>query len=77
MTEERLTPTEKLKAARQAAKRLSEALGKVVTYDDDTTKAILDDAEVEAVNLLQIIHDEDNHEDIMHAVFYRLTGENL
>ena len=75
MQQEILTPTEKLKALRQTAKTLSDALGKVVTYDDDTTKALLDEAEGHAVTILQAIHDDDP-EEIVTAVLYHLIGEN-
>ena len=68
MTQEILTPTEKLKALRQLVKTLADELGKVVTYDDETTESLLQAAEGHAVNILQTIHD-DNREDIMHAVF--------
>ena len=71
-----LTPTEKLKALRQTAKTLSDALGKVVTYDDNTTNGLLDEAEGHAVTILQAIHDGD-HEDVMQAVYFQMTGENL
>ena len=76
MGQEILTPTEKLKALRQTTKTLSDALGKVVTYDDDTTKTLLDEAEGHAVTILQAIHDDD-HEEIVTAVLYHLIGENL
>lgn len=67
MEQEILTPTEKLKALREVAKTLSDALGKVVTYDDETTEDLLQEAEGHAVAILQIIHDG-NREDIMQAV---------
>ena len=74
--QEILTPTEKLKALRQTAKVLSDALGnQVVTYDDDTTNALLDEAEGHAVTLLKTIHDDDP-EEIVTAVLYHLMGEN-
>ncbi|MDE0016820.1 MAG: hypothetical protein OXU51_11575 [Candidatus Poribacteria bacterium] len=69
--EERLTPTEKLKALRQIVKTLADELGKVVTYDDDTTESLLQAAEGHAVNILQTIHDG-SREDIAHAVFPQL-----
>ncbi|MCG9132748.1 hypothetical protein J5I95_13805 [Candidatus Poribacteria bacterium] len=75
MTDEILTPTEKLKALRQTAKRLADGLGKVVTYDDETTADLMAEAEGHAVTLLQTIHDG-NHEEISDAVFRHLTGEN-
>ncbi|MXV82891.1 hypothetical protein F4Z98_05900 [Candidatus Poribacteria bacterium] len=71
MEQEILTPTEKLKALRQEVKTLSDTLGKVVTYDDDTTESLLQAAEGHAVTILQIIHDG-NSEDIAHAVFPQL-----
>ena len=74
--QEILTPTEKLKALRQTAKAVSDALGKVVSYDDDTTNALLDEAEGHAVTILKTIHDS-NHEDVMQAVYYQMTGETL
>ena len=76
MTDEILTPTEKLKKLREIARLLTDGLGKVVTYDDDTTQDLMDEAERHAVSILQTIHDG-NHEDISHAVFQHLTGENL
>lgn len=75
MTHEILTPTEKLKALRQQVKTLADELGKVVTYDDETTESLLEVAERHAVSILETIHDE-NHEDITDAVYYQLTGEN-
>ena len=76
MTQEILTPTEKLKALRQTAKALSDALGnQVVTYDDETTETLISEAEGHAATILQTIHDGDLKE-IVDAVFYQLTGEN-
>ena len=75
MTQEILTPTEKLKALRQTAKALKDTLGKVVTYDDETTDCLMSEAERHAVTILQTIHDDDR-EDITAAVFSQLTGEN-
>ena len=75
MTQEILTPTEKLKALRQTAKSLSDALGKVVTYDDETTETLISEAEGHAATILRTIHDGDLKE-IVDAVFYQLTGEN-
>lgn len=74
MTSEILTPTEKLKALRQTAKRLTDALGKVIIYDDETTEALMTEAEGHAVSILQTIHDDDP-EAITAAVTYQLTGE--
>ena len=71
-----LTPTEKLKALRQITKELSDALGKVVTYDDEITEKLLQAAEKHATEILKTIHDND-HIDITHALHYHLTGENL
>ena len=62
-----LTPTEKLKALRETAKFLSDGLGKVVTFDDETTQQLLDAAEHHAVIILKTIHDG-NKEDIGHAI---------
>ena len=76
MEQEILTPTEKLKALREITRQLDDGLGKVVTYDDETTQDLMNEAERHAVQILQTIHDE-NHEDISHAVFYQLTGESL
>ena len=76
MTDEILTPTEKLKKLREIARLLTDGLGKVVTYDDETTEELMQAAERHAVQILQTIHDK-NHEDIIHAVFYQLTGESL
>ena len=76
MTAEILTPTDKLKALRQTVKALSDALGKVVTYDDETTNTLLDEAEAHAVTILKTIHDND-HEEVMQAVYSQMTGENL
>ena len=76
MEQEILTPTEKLKVLRQIAKNLADGLGKVVTYDDETTQDLMNEAERHAVQILQTIHDE-NNEDISHAVFHQLTGESL
>ena len=73
--QEIMTPTEKLKALRQTAKTLSDALGKVVTYDDDTTNALLDEVEGHAVTILKTIHDDD-HEEVVTAVLFHLMGEN-
>lgn len=67
MTPEILTPTEKLKALREVAKFLTDGLGKVVTYDDETTEALMSEAESHAVAMLKIIHDSDS-EDIGHAI---------
>ncbi len=67
MTHEILTPTEKLKALRETAKFLTDGLGKVVTYDDETTQQLLDEAEHHAVIILKTIHDG-NKEDIGHAI---------
>ena len=67
MTHEILTPTEKLKALRETAKFLTDALGKVVTYDDETTEAIMSEAEAHAVTILKTIHDG-NSEDITNAI---------
>jgi len=71
MEQEILTPTEKLKALRQIVKTLSDELGKVVTYDDETTESLLQTAEGHAVTILQTIHDG-SREDIAHAVFPQL-----
>ncbi len=71
MEQEILTPTEKLKALREVAKTLSDTLGKVVTYDDETTENLLQAAEGHAVNILQTIHDDD-YEEITTAVLFRL-----
>lgn len=71
MEQEILTPTEKLKALRQEVKTLADELGKVVTYDDETTESLLEAAEGHAVNILLTIHDG-NSEDIAHAVFPKL-----
>ena len=77
MTQEILTPTEKLKALRNIAKQLTGGLGKVVTYDDETTEALMQEvSEKHAVTLLQTIHDDD-HADVIQATYYQLTGENL
>ena len=76
MTHEILTPTEKLKALRQTAKLLSDALGKVVTYDDETTEAIMAEAESYAVSILQTIHDSDP-EDMSHAVLSHPTDAEV
>ena len=73
MEQEILTPTEKLKALRQIVKTLADELGKVVTYDDDTTQSLLQIAEGHAVTILQTIHDG-NREDIAHAVFPQLKA---
>ncbi len=67
MTPEILTPTEKLKALREVAKFLTDGLGKVVTYDDETTAALLSEAEHHAVIILKTIHDGDNA-DIAQAI---------
>ena len=69
MTNEILTPTEKLKATRKKVAELDGAIGKVVTYDDDTTAELLNEAERIAVDILQIIHDNDQ-DDIEFAVSY-------
>ena len=71
MEQEILTPTEKLKALRQRVKTLADELGKVVTYDDETTESLLQIAEQHAVNILLTIHDG-NREDIAHAVLPKL-----
>ncbi len=76
MPQEILTPTEKLRALRQQVKTLADELGKVVTYDDETTESLLAAAEGHAVTFLQTIHDA-NHEDIVTAVLCQLMGENL
>ena len=76
MTDAILTPTEKLQATRKQVTQLSETLGKVVTYDDETTEKLLSEAERVAVEILKIRHDE-NHEDITDAVMYQLTGKDL
>lgn len=62
-----LTPTEKLKALREIAKLLTGGLGKVVTFDDETTNALLSEAEHHAVVMLKTIHDCDS-EDIAQAI---------
>ena len=67
MTPEILTPTEKLKALREVARVLADGLGKVVTYDDDTTAELLSEAESHAVDMLKVIHDSDS-DDIGHAI---------
>ena len=67
MTQEILTPTEKLKALRETARFLTDELGKVVTYDDATTEALLSEAEHHAVVILKTIHDSDS-EDIAQAI---------
>ena len=67
MTPEILTPTEKLKALREIAKLLTNGLGKVVTYDDETTEALMSEAEHHAVIILKTIHDG-NSEDINNAI---------
>ena len=76
MTQETLTPTEKLKELRKTVKALSDELGKVVIYDDAITENLLQAAEKHATQILQTIHDDD-HVDIVHAIHYHLTGENL
>lgn len=76
MTQEILTPTEKLKALRQQVKTLSDELGKVVTFDDETTESLLAAAEGHAVTLLETIHDADP-EEIVTAVLCQLMGETL
>ena len=77
MTQEKLTPTEKLKALRQTAKSLSDALGnQVFTYDDETTETLMNEAERHAATIFRTIHDDDP-EDILDAVFFQLTGEKL
>lgn len=73
MTHEILTPTEKLKALRETAKYLADGLGKVVTYDDDTTQELMNEAEHHAVVILKTIHDG-NHEDISHAIVEHTGG---
>ena len=76
MTEKILTPTEKLQATRKQVAHLADHIGKVVTYDDDTTEELLSEAERVAVEILKIRHDG-NHEDITDAVMYQLTGKDL
>lgn len=72
MTHEILTLTEKLKALRQIAKALSDALGKVVIYDDETTAKLLEEAEGHALAILQTLHD-DSPEEIVTAVLYHIN----
>lgn len=74
MTQEILTPTEKLKKLRQIAKALSDGLGKVVIYDDETTDNLLEEAEGHAMTILQVLHDE-NPEDIVTAVLYHINRQ--
>ncbi len=71
MEQEILTPTEKLKALREVARVLADGLGKVVTYDDDTTAELLSEAESHAVAILKVIHDSDS-DDIGHAIASRM-----
>lgn len=73
MTQEILTPTEKLKALREVARVLADGLGKVVTYDDDTTAELLSEAESLAVDILKVIHDSDS-DDIGHAIASRMDA---
>ena len=54
-----LTPTEKLKAVRATARRLQEAIGRVVLYDDETTDNILAEAQMCALEILFTRHDGD------------------
>lgn len=72
MTQEMLTPTEKLKKLRDIAKALSEVLGKVVIYDDETTENLLEEAEKHALAILQTLHDE-NPEEVVTAVLYHIN----
>ena len=74
MTPEILTPTEKLKALREIAELLTDGLGKVITYDDETTQELMNEAESHAVTILKTIHDGDN-EDIRHAILNHTDGE--
>lgn len=76
MAQEILTPTEKLKALRQTAHTLWDALGKFATYDDEITNALLDEAEGHVVTILKTIHDNDP-EEIITAVLCQLMGEKL
>lgn len=73
MADEILTPTEKLKALREIAKLLADGLGKVVTYDDNTTQELMNEAEHHAVTILKVIHDG-NKEDISHAIVEHTGG---
>lgn len=49
---EGLTPTDKLKRVRADVMNLSSILGKLVTYDDETTEEMLSQAEVEVTRIL-------------------------
>lgn len=65
--DETKTPTEKLKALRTDAHSLSNLLGKVCTYDDETTNDLITDAETTALSILFTIHDGDK-DDITDAI---------
>ena len=54
-----LTPSEKLKEIRLTARRLQEAIGRVVLYDDETTDEMLAEAQMCALTILFTRHDGD------------------